>query len=112
MLKRGKRKLEVVTDQEEQQNIVRRTHNELVALGGNQGWNALCENLSTRYYWPRITVDVKKYIKARAVECQLNGQVSRFKKGKQNQKDKNVQSLCLSNVAWVCACVLVNVHTH
>ena len=41
----------------------------------------MANHLSTRYFWPRITQDVKKYIKS-CTECQRN-KVSSLEKGKQ-----------------------------
>ena len=87
MFKKSGRDLEVVADQKEQLTIIQCIHSgigtskESKALGGHLGWNTVANHLSTRYFWPRITQDVKKYIKS-CTECQRN-KVSNLEKGKQ-----------------------------
>ncbi len=79
--------LEVVCDKKEQFRIMKCIHSgigvskKLRALGGHLGMNTLQTEVASRYYWPCVTQDVKKFIKS-CKECQCS-KLSNLEKTKQ-----------------------------
>ncbi len=79
--------LEVVCDKKEQFRIMKCIHSgigvskESRALGGHLGMNTLQTEVASRYYWPCVTQDVKKFIKS-CKECQCS-KLSNLEKTKQ-----------------------------
>ena len=84
------KKVEVVADPQRQFVIMQQLHGgsgqsiESKSLGGHAGINTLQQQLSSRFYWPRITDSAKKFVRS-CPKCQQANPRS-FQKAKQTLK--------------------------
>jgi len=63
-------KIQVITDKNEQQNLLKKFHEDPL-FGGHPGTTRLLRKLRQFYYWKNITKDVTLYVK-RCTQCQTN----------------------------------------
>ena len=86
----GKPALQVETNKNEQFKIIQCVHKGLgkKVTGGHLGRNTCTSHVASRYFWPRITEDVKKFISS-CTECQRN-KVSHLQAPKETLKPVSV----------------------